>query len=127
MGSGWTGAVHKTSVDKGLAGVRAGRGAVYLVPGQEVRTIELIVLQVEGPTSLESDPKSRDAGGLGVDIFAWLGAPELALRVVGSRRARSSPAARMVGVGGRKGVSGLRMVRLVVVVAAVERGRHGDG
>jgi hypothetical protein len=55
---------------------------IYLVEGQEIGAIKLIILEVEGAASFEANSESSDTWWLNIGLLGALGASELALGVL---------------------------------------------
>ena len=95
----------------------------YIILGQEARAELQVVIQVKGPTSLESGTESRHSRGFRQLPHA-LDSSKLALGVLGSHLGSSAGATPVVVI--RRHVGGRAVVRvlLLLVLLLVEEGRH---
>jgi hypothetical protein len=55
---------------------------VYLIEGQQIRAVELIILEVEGAACFKADSESSDIWWLDIGLLDALSASELALGVL---------------------------------------------
>ena len=94
----------------------------YIILGQEARAELQVVIQVKGPTSLESGTESRHSRGFRQLPHA-LDSSKLALGVLGSHLGSSAGATPVVVI--RRHVGGRAVVRvLLLMLLLVEEGRH---
>lgn len=100
-------------------------GNAYIVLSQEAGAKLQVIIEVEGASSLESRAESRHRRGFG-ELPHALHPPELTLSVLRGHLGTPSRTPTVVVVGGGH-VGGCAVVRvLLVLLLAVEEGRHVD-
>lgn len=98
-------------------------GRTYIVLGQEARAELEVVIEVKGATGLESRTEGRHSRGL-CEFTHALDASELALGVLGGHLGATPGTSSVVVI--RVHVGGRVVVRMLLMLLAVEKGRHGD-